>query len=291
MSMRIFVAIATIGRPEVVRQVVDHLSQQTRQPDGIVVIGVRLGDVAGLEASPMRPEVIYADLGLCVQRNQGLRHIGERADVVLFLDDDFVPSDNYLAELETLFAGQPDVVGSTGRVIADGVNHTGYSFRDALMLIHAYIPPAPPRELPERALYGCNMAIRLAALGPLRFDEALPLYGWLEDIDVTYQLGRKGRLVRSERLTGVHMGAKGGRTSGVKLGYSQIANPVYLLRKRSAPRALAWEMMLRNVAANFARSLFPESHIDRRGRLRGNLLALAHLVTARLDPRHILRIN
>lgn len=289
--MRIFVAIATIGRPEVVRQVVDNLAQQTRPPDGIVIIGVRPGDVAGLDQSPMRPEVIFANLGLCIQRNMGLRHIDGRADIVLFLDDDFVPSDNYLAELEALFAGQPDVVGATGRVIADGVHHTGFSFHEAAMLVHAYIAPHEPRELPERALYGCNMAIRLAALGQLRFDEALPLYGWLEDIDVTYQLGRKGRLVRSERLTGVHMGAKGGRTSGIKLGYSQIANPVYLLRKRSAPRALAWEMMLRNVTANLVRSFSPESHIDRRGRLRGNLLALAHLLTARLDPRHILRIN
>jgi hypothetical protein len=289
--MRIFVAIPTIGRAAVVRQIVDHLAHQTRQPDGIVVVSVRAEDVAGLDASPMRPEILFSDLGLCVQRNRSLAHIADRADVVLFLDDDFVPSDDYLAELEALFTAQPDVVGATGRVIADGVGHTGYGFDEALALVRADVPADDLRELPERALYGCNMAIRLAALGPLQFDEALPLYGWLEDIDVTYQLGRRGRLVRSQRLSGVHMGAKGGRTSGVRLGYSQIANPVYLLRKHSAPPALAWEMMIRNVAANLVRSIAPERHVDRRGRLRGNLLALVHLITARLDPRHILRIG
>lgn len=289
--MRIIVAVPTIGRPETVRKVVDHLGGQTRPPDGIVVVSVQPNDVAGLEQSPQRPEILFAARGLCRQRNHALRHIAGRADVVLFLDDDFVASNDYLAELEHLFASQPDVVGSTGRVIADGVVHEGYSFEHALALVRSDLSPEHPRELPERALYGCNMAIRLSALGNLRFDEALPLYGWLEDIDVTYQLGRRGRLVRSDRLSGVHMGAKGGRTSGVRLGYSQIANPIYLLRKGSAPPRLAWAMMLRNVAANLLRSMLPEGHVDRRGRLRGNLLAIAHLATAKLDPSYILRIG
>lgn len=288
--MRIFVAIPTIGRPETIRQVVDHLGEQVRQPDGVVVVGVRPEDVEGLDRSPVRPEVLLGERGLCVQRNQALRHIANRADIVLFLDDDFVMAPDYLLELERLFE-QPDVAGSTGRVIADGIGHQGYSFADALELLRADVPPEQPQEHRERALYGCNMGIRLAMLGELRFDAALPLYGWLEDIDVSYQLGRRGRLVRSQRLAGVHMGTKGGRTCGLRLGYSQIANPVYLLRKRSAPPALAFEMMARNVVANLIRSIAPERHVDRRGRLRGNLLAMLHLVTARLDPRHILRLR
>ncbi|MDO6416164.1 glycosyltransferase [Sphingomonas sp. BIUV-7] len=289
--MRIFVAIPTIGRPETVRRAVDHLASQTRSPDGIVVVSVRHEDVADLAQSPMQPEILFTDKGLCLQRNHALRHIADRADVVLFIDDDFLAADDYLAELERLFVSQADVVGATGRVIADGIHHAGYSFTDALELLRKDSPPSERREYPERALYGCNMAIRLSALGDLRFDEALPLYGWLEDIDVTFQLGRHGRLVRSNKLSGVHMGAKGGRTSGVRLGYSQIANPIYLLRKRSAPPLLAYEMMLRNVVANLLRSMSPEAHVDRRGRLRGNFLAMAHLATARLDPRYILRIK
>lgn len=289
--MRIFVAIPTIGRPEVVRRVVDQLALQSRQPDAVVVVTVRPQDVVGLDQSSMHPEILFSELGLCKQRNSALKHIGDRCDVVLFLDDDFVPAPNYLAELEALFAREPDVAGSTGFVIADGINHHGYSFDEAVSLVEGDVPPAEPGEVPERALYGCNMSIRLSALDQLRFDEKLPLYGWLEDIDVTYQLGRRGRLVRSARLRGVHMGAKGGRTSGVRLGYSQIANPVYLLRKGSVPPPLAWGMMGRNLLANIVRSVRPEHHIDRRGRLRGNLRAIVHLATARLDPRNVLQMD
>ena len=135
------------------------------------------------------------------------------------------------------------------------------------------------------------MAIRGGAATGLSFDEALPLYGWLEDIDFTYQLGRRGLLVKADRLRGVHMGVKGGRTSGVRLGYSQVANPIHLLRKATAPPKLAWAMMTRNLASNLIRSLAPEPHIDRAGRLRGNLTALWHLARGRLDPLYILDLD
>jgi GT2 family glycosyltransferase len=140
------------------------------------------------------------------------------------------------------------------------------------------------------ALYGCNLTVRLAAAEGIRFDEALPLYGWQEDVDFSYQLGRKGLLVHTNKLAGVHLGAKGGRTSGRRLGYSQIANPVYLLRKRTIPRRLAWRLMLRNLAANLVRSVWPEPYVDRAGRLRGNLAALADLAAGSLHPERILEL-
>ena len=48
--------------------------------------------------------------------------------------------------------------------------------------------------------------------------------------------------------------------------------------------------MARNLLANLVRSLWPEPHIDRRGRLRGNVLALRHLLTGRIEPEHILEL-
>jgi hypothetical protein len=50
-------------------------------------------------------------------------------------------------------------------------------------------------------------------------------------------------------------------------------------------------LMLRNIAANLGRSLWPESYIDRRGRLRGNLIAIFHLLIGRVEPEYILRMR
>jgi hypothetical protein len=46
--------------------------------------------------------------------------------------------------------------------------------------------------------------------------------------------------------------------------------------------------MSRNIAANALKTLRPEPWVDRRGRLLGNLRAIADLVTGRLDPRKVL---
>jgi hypothetical protein len=76
----------------------------------------------------------------------------------------------------------------------------------------------------------------------------------------------------------------------MRFGYSQVANPLYLIRKGTVPARFAMRLMLRNIAANLGRSLWPETYIDRRGRLYGNLLAIFHLLAGRIEPEYILRM-
>ena len=151
----------------------------------------------------------------------------------------------------------------------------------------AHISPAAPA--PTYAAYGCNMAFRLSVIRAhrLAFDEALPAYGWLEDVDFSRRIARHGPLARLDGAIGVHLGVKGGRVSGRRFGYSQVANPLYLVRKGSyAPSRAAW-LMGRNLAMNLLRALRPEPHIDRRGRVAGNVRALADLCAGRLHPARI----
>jgi GT2 family glycosyltransferase len=136
------------------------------------------------------------------------------------------------------------------------------------------------------------MAVRIAAAtaGRCRFDDRLPLYGWLEDVDFSRQIARRGRIVKLTAAQGVHLGIKQGRQSGIRLGYSQIANPIYLSRKGTCSRARALRLMSRNIAANCIRSLKPEPYIDRLGRATGNLRAFRDLLTGRLAPERILEL-
>lgn len=285
--IRIFVGIATVGRPDLVRRTVDILADQTRAADGIVVAGAAAADVAGVAAARGGPEVILSERGLCRQRNALLDHIGERADAVVFFDDDFIPAPDYLAQVERLFLDLPDIAGITGELVGDGIHALGYSVEEGLALIARKAAAMDPAIRPRQALYGCNMAIRMADARGLRFDEALPLYGWQEDIDFTYRLGARGRLISTGRVTGVHLGTKGGRTSGRRLGYSQVANIVYLRRKGSMQPGLGGRLLRQNLLSNLVRSIRPEPHIDRRGRLIGNLIALKDWATGRIDPRRI----
>lgn len=287
---RLAVVYATVGRAAVLSEVLGHLVHQTRRPDRVLISAVSTADTAGAEQSAMPAEIIYGEKGLCAQRNHALATLGDDVDIVLFLDDDFVPADDYLAELVALFDTHADIVGATGRVIADGVKTPGYTFQDALRFLAEDRRPAP--ELHKCvALYGCNMAIRVSAARDMTFDEKLPFYGWLEDVDYTYRLGRRGRMVNSSTLTGVHLATKSGRTSGLRFGYSQVANPIYMWRKGSIPPRLVFEQIGKNLLSNVARAVRPEPYIDRRGRLLGNLRGVRDLLTARLDPERILTIE
>jgi hypothetical protein len=176
--------------------------------------------------------------------------------------------------------------------LGDGAHGPGLSLAQGLELLRS-VPQTPSVEFEPRAgTYGCNMAFRMAPIqaNQLRFDENLPLYGWQEDIDFSLRQAPFGRTLKCYRLIGVHLGVKAGRTSGVRFGYSQIANPIYLINKGTMSWQHAKMLMWRNIAANLLRSLYPEPWIDRKGRLKGNLIALADVLTSRLSPMRILKL-
>lgn len=292
-SVRLYVVVPTIGRADIARRTIATLTGQSRPPDSVLVVAVTPADVTGLDTLPLPLDIVFAPKGLCSQRNRALALLRDRADLIVFFDDDFIAAPNYLEEAERLFERESDLVGACGRMIADGVSGPGISFEAGQDLIAEDAKSSRHLEASHAmsALYGCNMVFRCSALDGLKFDENLPLYGWQEDIDFSFRLGKRGRLIGSRVLAGVHMGVKVARSPGKRLGYSQIANPVYLLRKGTTPRKLALTLMAQNALANLVKSLAPEPHVDRRGRLHGNFLAMRDLLIGRLDPRRILEFQ
>jgi GT2 family glycosyltransferase len=287
--VRLAVGIATVGRPVLLNAILQELEAQTRLPDRIVICAPGAGDVGDITVGGV--EVVIGPRGLTRQRNAIIERLGD-CDVLLFFDDDFVPGTGYLAEVERAFAADPEIVMITGNVVADGIIGPGFDVAEARRRLAGVPAPGADGVEPVENGYGCNMAVRLAAAraAECRFDERLPLYGWLEDVDFSRQLARQGRIVKLGAARGVHLGIKQGRQSGVRLGYSQIANAVYLSRKGTCPWPRSLRQMGRNVAMNMTRALRPEPYIDRAGRLKGNLKAFRDLVAGRLDPQRILEL-
>jgi GT2 family glycosyltransferase len=292
----IAVGVATVGRREVLAKMTDFLAHQTRLPDRLVVCPVAPGDVdtEALERFPAPTLVVSGPIGLPAQRNRILSAVTE-ADIIVFFDDDFFADPSYLSNLETNFRANPDVVAITGYLLADGAKGPGLSVEQGLEIVQARVQSVPNNAqlVDFYGAYGCNMSFRLE---PVRrqgilFDENLPLYGWQEDIDFALRMAPHGRVTKSEALRGVHLGIKVGRTSGVRFGYSQIANPIYLIRKGTMSWKHARMLMWRNLAANFVRSFFPEPWVDRKGRLKGNVLALIDMALGRISPRRILQLD
>ncbi len=285
------VGIASAGRPEVLAKLLERLKTQTRKPDDVVVCAPSSADVVGAADVDADVTTLIGPRGSSHQRNAVMRHL-DSSDVVVFFDDDFVPCPAYLENLERFMLSNPDVVMTTGRVIKDGILGPGVSFEDADAAI-AGDPASSADGFHEvHNAYGCNMGIRLALVRRhgIFFDEQLPLYAWLEDLDFSRVMAKFGRVAKLECTRGVHLGTKLGRQPGLRAGYSQIANPTYLIAKGT----LSWQrgvyLMSRNLAANIVRSFRPEPWVDRRGRLNGNFRAILDMFSRRLSPRRVLTL-
>jgi GT2 family glycosyltransferase len=293
--LKIIVGIATAGRREVLADVIDHLSRQTRLPDALLICPASPADVdeARLAQFPTPHQIIAGGRGLCAQRNAILD--ATDGDVIVFFDDDFLPANNFLAETERLFREQPKIVVATGKVIADGIHGPGIGVMHALTMLAEDEQSTAPRgnRFPVYNAYGCNMVLRLAAIrrNNARFDEILPLYGWQEDVDFCRRLAPYGEIVNDPVLRGIHLGAKRGRISGVRFGYSQIANPLYLVGKGTVSKRWALNLMSRNCVANILGSLRKPGMVDRRGRLKGNLMALWDAARRKMSPQRILTLE
>jgi glycosyltransferase involved in cell wall biosynthesis len=284
-TLLVAVVVATLGRPDTVTKTLDYLLKTQTLKPATVIVSCPLATDAGDSANLPIVTVVTGPPGLATQRNTALARLPRGTDIVVFFDDDFIADAGWLAAAARAFRDEPDVVCFTGWVDADGIKGPGLSFDDAVRIVET-TNPSPSRSRTEPfSPYGCNMAFRVSAIGDLKFDERLVLYGWLEDRDFGAALAKRGgRLIKCPTARGVHMGVKGGRVAGDKLGYSQVINPIYMLRKGTMTIGQVTGQIFRNLSSNVYGAIKPESFIDRRGRLRGNMRGFADVIRGRLEP-------
>lgn len=292
--------VATKGRAVECRDLLSWLAEQTLAPTRVVFVGSEAADVEGIAehdfARTGRVSThLAARAGSSLQRNVGVRALGtpDKPFVVVFMDDDFRPATDWLEQCARFFEENPRAVGLTGCVLADGVRGSALHDDDARAFLFGARTPqkhwasgSEPRLI--ECVYGCNMAFRDVAIESCRFDETLPLYAWQEDQDFTAQAARVGEIFYVPSCRGVHLGSKRGRSSGVRLGYSQIANPIYLMQKGTMSRRKGMKFLVRALASNSLHSLWPHPLVDYPGRLVGNARAVIDLTRGRCHPTRVL---
>lgn len=286
--------IATVGRRGLVETLLEHLSGLSPLPDEVVLSAPTEGDLP--EPGGPYPFVVTRVLGVrgaSAQRNAGVAGLTSDAEIVAFIDDDSVPREDFLRATAHHFARHADSVAVTGRVVLEGqegqppLSEEQISAALADSLSHdARNSPGP--AIPHDQLYGCNMIFRRAYFERFLFDERLPLYSWLEDTDLARRLLNAGlHVYKDESIVIVHRrDSSGGRTAHLRFGYSSVANWEYLRRKGSVTWADA-PGVAKMMAKNIVCSVNGPNKIDRRHRLRGNLLALSDIARGRITPERI----
>jgi GT2 family glycosyltransferase len=281
------VVLASAGRSALLAEAMMNVDRLNGQ--GITRV-VSVPDEASLpESVPPGWQVITGKRGLAAQRNSALAVLDGNS-IVFFFDDDAVVREDYIVEGLAFLMANPELVGITGRVLIDGASTTEIPKAEAFAALEAsrQVPPSGGWRL-TRELYGCNFAFRMSAAPQLRFDNRLPLYSWLEDHDFARRLMRFGPLAEVDDCVIVHLGAaSGGRAAHVRLGYSQLMNPVHLWKEGSFPAWLAAYQIFRPAAKNLLRSVVGSDRSWRRERLRGNALAVRDMLGGRITPERIL---
>jgi GT2 family glycosyltransferase len=291
--LSVAVIIASLGRPQNVSILLNLLAAQSQLPAQVILSMETNADAPPDADYPFAVEKVFGHRGSSVQRNRGLDRLNPDIDIVVFYDDDFVPSRFALACMAQFFQDHAHVAGAHGLVLQDGIGGPGITAENALAIVEAAdMEGAPPKGRIlslTHGLYGCNMAYRTTQIRDVRFDEELPLYAWFEDVDFSARV--PGDLVHTDAFRGVHCGEKRGRErNGKRLGYSQVANPVYMMRKGTLSKKVTFRSIFKRLLVNHFKIFHPEPWVDRKGRAVGNRIAIMDLIRGRLRPNRILEL-
>jgi hypothetical protein len=289
-KLTVAVVVASLGRPDLIDYIIARMQRQKIEPELLLFSSVSAEDLPENFVETEKVKAVFGQKGLTRQRNTALDYLGDRYDIIMFYDDDFVPSLFSVQNVAKFFSSHPEVAGATGYVLADGINTSGIGMEEAERIVADH---DGRNDFPNvilgvgSGLYGCNMAFRSSAIGSTRFDERLRLYGWQEDVDFAAALMPRGKIAWTPAFAGVHLGVKHGRTPGLRLGYSQVVNPLYLAAKGTMSIRFALNLVTRNMLANHLKVFRPEPWVDRKGRVKGNWKGLFDAFRGRLTPERI----
>jgi glycosyltransferase involved in cell wall biosynthesis len=286
------VVICSAHRPHVLAETVDSvLRGQSLSPREIIISVFNQDHVAERTRAHSAVRVVLScRQGTCAQRNVAAKLV--RTPYTLFLDDDVELAPNFIESMERLLEQAQDAVAATGFLVIDGARgDTGLDRELTRSYAANYVRKQDNYDHGE----GQNLFVRTMVFDKVLFDEKLPLYGWLEDLDFATNLLRYGRIIMNTETCLGHMASPSGRTSGLRFGYSQIVNPLYLWKKNGRPNLshVVFRHWLLHIAYNCRRALIPvpTDRNDRTGRFRGNMIALCHLLAGKIDPSYILQLS
>jgi len=207
MNLKFSIVINTIDRAHSLITLLKALEHQKYQNFEVIIVVGPTNDntIDVLKEYEGRIHLIRCPTAnLSMSRNLGLR--AAAGDIVAYIDDDAVPSRNWLAQLNYIFATDPNIAATGGSVYlihpfqpmiqhslgVFSVSGKQYDVRNGLL---DHLPIEGKGEFWTMRMMGTNMAYRREVLLSVGgFDE---LYEWVyDDSEVALRLSAAGFLVR-----------------------------------------------------------------------------------------------
>jgi GT2 family glycosyltransferase len=225
--LRTSVIICTRNRLDCLPVCLCSIARQTSLPDELIIIDSsdipmmtqdRFKTIFTADMFP-RTKLLYRHTkpGLTYQRNIGIDIA--RGDIVYFFDDDVIVDENYIKEMQRVFAGQPRFAGGSGTItnIAPYKFSFKYLMRIVFLIQRNYASGYFTKSgMPTHAygskffqevqvLGGCCCAYRASVFKSNRFDEYLVRYAFMEDCDFSKRVSKTNKLFYNPHAKLVHM--------------------------------------------------------------------------------------
>ncbi len=301
---KIAIVVPTIGRYEELRRMLRSLAQQSRLPDQVIIAGE--GEPTAIaDVTRAFPQLDVEFLRLpgssaCANRNAGVK--AARADITLigFMDDDIVLEPGTLEAMLAFWATAPSDVGGAalnmlnadppfaawlkslsitswlglyktekGAVLRSGI-HTPIGYHHKTTHV---------RWLPAGASFFSKKVIE-----EYPFDEWFRGYSYLEDLDLSYRMGKKYKLAVVADARFYHFPSQFGREDPYLFGKKEVINRLYFVSKNKelSPLSCCIAIMVRLFISAFLGLSKRESAYFKR--VAGNFAGLLTTLSTGLRP-------
>jgi glycosyltransferase involved in cell wall biosynthesis len=257
--MGVSVVIPTRNRDEDVKDLLQSILRQTMLP--IEVIVVDDSDNLRTKVLVERLVKVFLDKGILLRYMRGkkenrsisaARNIGSKKStgkIVLFLDDDALPSIDYVEKILEVYDEYPNAVGVQGYMTSSNRAHKISILGNAVnkVLFQPYVEknscrvhasgmsfPSPlTRIIRSQWLSGTNSSYKKEVLKNFEWDENLKGYSLCDDLDFSYRILRNhpNSLYTTPHARVVHKFSPVARINMGELIYRQVAYSTYFFFK------------------------------------------------------------
>ena len=301
--------VATKDRPDDLRRMMGSLQNQTMPPMEIVVVDASSNSVeAILKEFPALSLRYLRHLppSAAAQRNAGIHDCSASATLIGFADDDVIFEPKAF-ELMMRFwdAAPPETLGAAFNLLnypQRGPSLLKNSRFSESLGLYSPRPGSVSRSGWQTVIPGLSetqyvdwlpttaVTFRKEAFQLSLFDAFYESYSYLEDLDLSYTISRRGRLAVVAEAGYLHFPSPSGRVTSFQFGRYEVRNRLHFVRKQNLSLARCYLGIAIRLAMSFGSGI-TQMNRGQLERALGNLLELAsgigrsHSKNARLESQ------
>ncbi|MGC2064310.1 MAG: glycosyltransferase [Thermodesulfovibrionales bacterium] len=247
---RIAFVVATKDRPDDLRRMLKSLSEQSYLPEQVVIVDSSVESADGLTREFAALNILYIKhnrASASMQRNVGIHAVDPKIDLIGFLDDDIELDPGAMECMIKFWNNAPENIGGCAFNLKNyepsGENWLKqlivtrwlglYSREKGVVLPSGWqtMIGTITEDIFVQWLSSTASVWRSSLFKEFLFDEFFDGYSYLEDLDFSYGVGKKYRLVVVADAKYNHYPLRSGRVNAYLFGKIEVVNRLYFVNK------------------------------------------------------------